>query len=296
MATNPTTAVATAAPQSVALSTLSGILDKYKGQIAMALPKHLTPERMIRVALTAVSQNPKLQQCNPMTICGAIVQASIMGLEPNSILGDAYLVPFWNKKANGGKGGYEAQLITGYQGKLKLVRNTDQLVTISHDVVREKDEFEYENGIEPFLRHRKAPGGPTARGRITHFWAGALLKNGGKQISVLSIEEVEEHRDNYATSRSKDGKIFGPWVDNFEQMGLKTAIHQLTKLLPKSTSAQMAWGMDERADAGVAQRYSIDVPPELHQTGDDDAPGAAPEQGGEIRMPTRKTDAGGEGK
>src|SRR5262245_34215703 len=103
------------------LTTVSDLLMKYKEQIAMALPKHLTPERMIRVALTAVSRSPQLQKCTPATIAGCVVQASILGLEPDGVLGEAYLVPFWNKKAGGGKGSYECQLIPGYQGLLKLV-------------------------------------------------------------------------------------------------------------------------------------------------------------------------------
>jgi len=267
------------------LSTVSGLLTKYKEQIAMALPKHLTPERMIRVALTAISRNPKLLECDPNTICGAVVQASILGLEPDSILGEAYLVPFYNKKANRGKGGMECQLVTGYQGKLKLVRNTDQLVTIAHDVVRAKDEFEYENGIEPFLRHKKAPGSKKERGEITHFWAGVLLKGGGKQIAVMTLGEMEEHRDDYAMAKNRDGKIFGPWVDNFEEMGLKTVIHQVTKLCPRSARAQMAWRLDEQHEAGIPQQFSVDVPLELQPTPES---GAEEPEGDD--MPQRKSD------
>src|ERR1051325_4467360 len=76
------------------LTTLKDLLTRYKEQIAMALPRHLTPERMIRVALTAVSRSQKLQECNPATVAGCVVQASILGLEPDGILGEAYLVPF----------------------------------------------------------------------------------------------------------------------------------------------------------------------------------------------------------
>ena len=136
------------------LGNLQSLLDKYKSQIAAALPKHVSPERMIRVALTAVSGNARLQECNPLTICGAIVQASILGLEPSTVLGECFLVPFWNKKAQGGKGGYEAQLIVGYQGKIKLVSNTGQLLGVKAAVVREHDEFDFDDGIDPRVSHK----------------------------------------------------------------------------------------------------------------------------------------------
>jgi phage RecT family recombinase len=144
------------APHATA-TTLGGLhqlLEKYKDQIAHALPKHLTPERMIRVALTAVSQNRKLLECNALTICGSIVQASILGLEPSSVLGECFLVSFWNKKANRGKGARECQLIVGYHGKIKLVSNTGELLGLNAKPVHVHDEFEFDDGLEPFVRHK----------------------------------------------------------------------------------------------------------------------------------------------
>ena len=110
-----------------ALTALSGILEKYRNQIAMALPRHMTPERMIRVALTAMSTTPALAECDPYTIAGAVVQSSILGLEPNSVLGEAYLVPFKNSKTQR----KECQLIPGYLGLLKLVRQSGELVMVN---------------------------------------------------------------------------------------------------------------------------------------------------------------------
>lgn len=263
-----TTAVAT--QQQNPLSTLSGLLDKYKSQIAMALPRHMTPERMIRVALTAVSQNPRLQECNPLTICGAIVQASILGLEPSSVLGECFLVPFWNKKANGGRGGYDAQLIVGYQGKIKLVSNTGELLGIKAAVVRENDEFEFDDGIEPYVKHKYYH--VKDRGKAIGYWAGAKLKSGFTSICFMSVTDVEQHRDEFAMTRNKDGKVFGVWADNFEAMALKTVIHKCLKYVPKSVQAQQAWNLDERAEAGVPQQFSVDVPLELHPAGIEDEP------------------------
>ncbi len=140
------------------LTTLQGLLNKYKSQIAVALPRHMTPERMIRVALTAVSQSPKLMQCDPLTVCGAIVQASILGLEPSSVLGEAFLVPYKNNKrtipGTNKKGVLECQLQVGYKGQIKLARNSREIAMIDAQLVREKDDFDFEKGEQPFLRHK----------------------------------------------------------------------------------------------------------------------------------------------
>jgi len=245
------------------LGALQGLLDKYKNQIAVALPKHMTPERMIRVALTAVSQSPKLQECNPLTICGAIVQASILGLEPSSVLGECFLVPFFNKKA----GGLEAQLIIGYQGKIKLVANTGQLMGIKAAPVRENDEFEFDDGIEPFVKHKYYH--VADRGKVIGFWAGAKLKSGFMSIAYMSVAEAQEHRDKFAMTKDRAGHVFGVWADNFEAMALKTVIHKCMKYIPKSAQAQTAWSLDERAEAGLPQQFSVDVPLELHPGGSD---------------------------
>jgi recombination protein RecT len=262
------------------LKTVSDLLTKYKEQIAMALPRHLTPERMIRVALTAVSRSQTLQKCSPATIAGCVVQASILGLEPDGVLGEAYLVPFYNKKANNGKGGYECQLIPGYQGLLKLVRNTGELKMIDVQEVCANDEFDFEKGMEPYLRHKPAVGD---RGEVLKIWAGAVLTNGGKQFEVMTLAEIEQHRDKYSKSAES-----GPWVSSPEWMYKKTVLRKLVKLLPKSAQAQLAVALDERAEIGIPQRFTVDVPIELQQS---DA-GEAEAEGETLAMPQRKSEAG----
>jgi recombination protein RecT len=276
-----TLALQTQSNQTQALTTLSELLNRYKEQIAMALPRHLTPERMIRVALTAVGRNPTLQKCSPATIAGCVVQASILGLEPDGVLGEAYLVPFYNKKVNNNKGGYECQLIPGYQGLLKLVRNTGELKMVDVQEVCENDEFDFEKGMEPFLRHKPAVGD---RGEIISYWAGAVLINGGKQFEVMTKEQIEAHRDKYSKSAES-----GPWVTSPEWMFKKTVLRKLVKLLPKSAQAQLAVALDERNEVGVAQRFSVDVPLELHPVSDESDEPAEAQQ--EIKAPQRLSEA-----
>jgi recombination protein RecT len=282
--------------QVTTLNTVSDLLNKYKEQIAMALPRHLTPERMIRVALTAVSRSEKLQKCSPATIAGCVVQASILGLEPDGVLGEAYLVPFWNSKAangKGGKGAYECQLQPGYQGLIKLVRNTGELKMIDVQEVCANDEFDFEKGMDPYLRHKPAAGD---RGEVLKIWAGAVLTNGGKQFEVMTLQEIEDHRDKYSkgafvwengrkvTDSKGDPVLQGPWRDSPEWMYKKTVLRKLVKLLPKSAQAQLAVALDERAEIGIPQRFTVDVPIELQQS---DASDPDQVEGEPIKAPQR---------
>ncbi len=274
----PQTAVATQPQQNQVakpnvLGTLQGLLTQYKKQIEMAIPEHLTADRLIRISLTAVSQSPKLQECSPLSICGAVIQAGILGLEPTSVLGECFLVPFWNKKANGGRGGQEAQLVVGYQGKIKLVANTGELLGVKAAPVRKNDEFQFDDGLDPFVSHKYHH--IQDRGPVIGFWAGAKLKSGFTSIVFMTVKEVEEHRDRFAMTKTKDGAIFGVWKDNFESMALKTMIHKALKYLPKSVRAATAWALDERAEAGIPQKFSVEVPLELCPAGADEFNDAA---------------------
>jgi recombination protein RecT len=240
------------------------LLEKYKGQIAVALPRHLTPERMIRIALTAVSQTPKLQECNPYTICGAIVQASILGLEPNSTLGEAFLVPYWNKKANNGKGGYDCQLQIGYKGHVKLARNSGEIAMVDAQPVYDGDDFEFEKGDAPYLKHKWGKKG--ARGNVIGYWAGFKTKDGTFNFEYWSLEEITSHRDKYTKSRDREGRIYGPWIDNPDWMCRKTVLIQSLKLAPKSVQLATALAVDEHPGAA----FSIDVPLELQPAQEDE--------------------------
>lgn len=209
-------------------------LDKYKDQIAAALPKHLTPDRMSRIVTTELRKVPKLLQCNPKSLFGAVIQASQLGIEPGSALGHAYLVPY----------GKDVNLIIGYRGMIDLARRSGQIVSIVARTVHEHDEFAYSFGLEDKLEHTPSTG---ERGAVTHVYAIAKLVGGGVQWEVMSAGEVEAIR-----AQSKAGNA-GPWVTHWEEMAKKTVIRRLFKYLPVSIEMQQAVGLDEQADAGISQ-------------------------------------------
>lgn len=232
-----------AAPQKKA-KTLGDYLEEMKPAIAQAIPKHLTPDRLLRIATTSIRTNPKLKSCTPESLLGAVMQCAQLGLEP-SILGHAYLIPYRNKRKDDNGKEYwvdEAQFQIGYKGLIELARRTGQISSIMAQAVHEKDLFEYEYGINEKLRHVPAEGD---RGAVIKYYAYAKFKDGGYSFLVMSRRDIEIHRDKFTKSKSRQGQIYGPWVDHFDEMAKKTVLKGLMKYMPISVEFQRAIDQDE---------------------------------------------------
>lgn len=198
--------------------------------IQSIVPKHLTPERLIRIGMNAVARNPKLMECTPDTIVGAVVNCGTLGLEPN-LMGHAYIVPFRNNKTNQ----MEAQMQIGYKGLIELARRTGQVSAVYAHEVYEGDTFKYCYGLHKDLEH--IPCGEENESKITHFYAVYKLKDGAYDFIVMSRSQVEAHRDRFTKSK-KNGAVFGPWADHFTEMAKKTVLIKLLKTAPISIEQQ----------------------------------------------------------
>jgi len=243
-------------------NTVQGILTspKMKMQIAAALPKHLTPERYARVALTEMRKNPDLAACEPKSFLGALMQAAQLGLEPGGALGHAYLIPFNRsvKRGNAWVKIKECQIIIGYRGMIDLARRSGQIVSLSARAVYEKDRFSYEYGLDEKLEHTPYEGADA--GRLTHVYSVAKIVGGGIQFEVMSVDKVKAIRDagqGYVAAKKSaeeyNKPINSPWESHFEEMAKKTVIRRLFKYLPVSIEIQRAVGLDEQADADIPQ-------------------------------------------
>lgn len=218
-------------------NSVAGLLEKMKGEIARCLPKHLTPERMARIAMTELRKTPKLQECDPLSFIAAIMQASQLGLEPG-ILGSCYLIPFNNNQT----GKVECTFMPGYRGFLDLARRSGQIVSLVARAVYENDEFSYEFGLKEDLTHKPAM---NDRGELVAVYAVAILKDGGHQFDVMSRKDVDLIKNQ---SKSKNN---GPWVTHYEEMAKKTVLRKLFKWLPCSVEMQKAVSLDELQEAGI---------------------------------------------
>jgi recombination protein RecT len=228
------------------VQSVRALLDRAKEQIRLALPRHMSVDRLIRVALTSVNRTPKLLECNQISLLGAIIQSAQLGLEPDGMLGHAYLVPY----------GKEVQLIPGYKGLVTLARRSGEVSSIDVRVVHQGDTFRFAFGLEPKLEHVPSDEGDDETPRpITHAYAVIRLRDGGYQFDVMTHREIERVRKQSRAGTS------GPWVTHWPEMAKKTVLRRALKLAPMSVEAQQAVALDEMAEAGISQALgdAIDV-------------------------------------
>ena len=212
--------------------TMQEYIKKMEGEIKKALPSVLTPERFTRITLSALSTNPKLAETTPQSFLGAMMTAAQLGLEPNTPLGQAYLIPFYNGKEKR----LECQFQLGYKGLIDLAYRSGEISTIQAHTVYEKDEFQLEFGLEPKLKHIPCKDGD--RGEPEWFYASFKTKDGGFGFEVMSVDDIRKHAKKYSQSY---GKGFSQWDTSFEEMAKKTVLKKALKYAPlKSDFARQA--------------------------------------------------------
>jgi recombination protein RecT len=229
------------------INTIEDLLKKHGKEIALALPQHVTPERLLRIALSEVRRNPRLAQCSAPSLLGAIFTCAQLGLEPGGALGHCYLIPYKD----------ECQFQIGYKGMIELARRSGQIQSLSARSVYENDHFDYSYGLHEDLIHQPATG---ERGELTHAYAVAKLMDGGIQFEVMDRHELEAIRDGsqgYQTA-VKYNKKDSPWISSFDEMCRKTVIRRMFKYLPVSIELVKAASLDERADRGQRQETDLD--------------------------------------
>ena len=207
-------------------------------EIEAALPSMVSSERFQRVALTAFSANPALQRCDPKSFIASMMQSAQLGLEPNTPLGQAYLIPY----------GQNVQFQVGYKGMLELAQRSGKIKTIYAHEVRENDEFDIDYGLEQSLKHKPLLKGE--RGEVIGYYAVYHTVDGGFSFVFMTKQEVLD----FAQSKSKTFRN-GPWQTDFDAMAKKTVIKQLLKYAPISIELQQAIV----ADTSVKTKIEADM-------------------------------------
>lgn len=204
--------------------TMKQMVMKMTEQIKAALPATITPERMVRIALTALTKDDKLGQTTPESFMGALLTSAQLGLECNTPLGQAYLIPFWNSK----KQRLETQFQLGYQGLIDLCYRTGQYKKIVARIVYKGDDFDYSYGLEERLIHR--PKGESEEAQ--YVYALYELKNGASAFEVMSWKAIAAHSKKYSQSVKKG--LTSPWDTDPESMAKKTVLKKVLKYAPKT--------------------------------------------------------------
>lgn len=227
---------------------LKDLIESSAKELGRALPEHMRPERIVRIALTCIRQTPELAKCTPESFLGALFTAAQLGVEP--IAGRAYLLPFNNAKKKPDWTWHtvkECQFVMGYKGLVDLFYRHEKAVNLEWGIVREGDAFDFEKGTNSFLHHRpnKLKDAP-----VVGYWVMANLQGGGKPFHYMTEAECLEHGMKHSKAWDKKNECFrdsSPWLKEKDSMCLKTVLVQLMKILPISVELQQAVEADESA-------------------------------------------------
>lgn len=236
-------------------------------RINAAVPKHLTGERLLRTFVQATGKQPLLLQCDMRGVIGQMLTCSALGLEINTPLGHAYLLPFKGKRkvGNAWVDIYEAQLVIGYKGMVDLAYRSGQITQVDADVVCQGDKFAWEKGSHHSMRYQQLVA--KATGTPTHAYATANTKIGGMPFEVMLWDDVMAIRNSskgyqsaiYAKDEAEKkgyklprGYTDAPWVKHVIPMASKTAFNQLSKWIPTSPELSAAIALDQGGDRGSA--------------------------------------------
>ena len=221
--------------------TMQQYIKSMESEIKKALPSVITPERFTRMTLSAISVNPKLAACTPRSFLGAMMSAAQLGLEPNTPLGQAYLIPFKNKGTD------EVQFQIGYKGLIDLAYRSGEVELVQAHIVYANDTFECEYGLEPKLVHKPAD---SDRGEPIKVYAMFKTKSGGYGFEVMSMDDVRKHAERYSQAY-KSG--FSPWKSNFEEMAKKTVLKKVLKYAPLKSDFVRAVVQDETIKTEISE-------------------------------------------
>jgi len=208
----------------------------------------LTPERFLRLAVNAISKTPKLLECEPNSVIGALMTAAALGLEPNTVQQQAFLIPYKKSKKLRGQwvDVYECQFQIGYRGFITLAHRSSHIDKIEAEAIHENDTFEHMQGTESFLKYKKAL---TNRGPLIGAFCYVRLTNGNEMTLVLPLDDIEkikgksetltsltravdEAKDDYSRAKAQKKLDETPWVLWEDDMSAKSVIKKMAKFLP----------------------------------------------------------------
>lgn len=259
--------------------TVAALVKRYEANIIAALPTHVKPERVLSVIRTAITSNPGLKECSPMSVLSGIVAASRLGLELDPALGQAYLVPRWNKHTKR----MEASFQVGYRGKVDLMQRATPGIIVQVRHVRENDDFDLVYEPKPKLIHRINHKKP--RGKVVCSYTYVEYPDGKVEVfEPMGIDEALSIRDRFAPharcpkcwgrkgerercetckGTGESEEFTGPWLTDEDEMVRKTCLHRDSKWIPQSPELKDSVRFENRINLGEApETVVLDLPAE----------------------------------
>lgn len=250
-------------------------LEAWKPTLKAILPKHIQPERVIKIMCSMILQNPNMQKCTPESIVRATVQCAELGLDPSPLLGECVFLPYNNKVRIKDGNTFkdvtrmELQLQPMYVGLIKLAKQTGEISDIYSVVVDESEMspvfedgrlvegFYVEQGTIRKIQHVQKIQGRT--GKIAAAYGVVKFRDGTVHFEVLSADEVyKQHRarsKGYSTNPAES-----PWTTDEASMFRKALIKQVVKYIPKSPEKpQFAAALAADTSAETGEAFSTEL-------------------------------------
>lgn len=230
---------------------LKDLIKRMEPAIKKALPSVITPERFMRIVESAISRESKLALCTPDSFLAALMTGAQLGLECNTPLGHAYLIPYFNGK----KKCYECQFQIGYKGYIDLANRSGEITQIGAYEICEHDDFSFELGLHADIKHHYSLTAP--RGKVIGYYGKYNLVNGGSGFEIMTLAEVQKHRDDYCKATE-----FSPWQTNFDEMAKKTVLKKALKYAPLKIDTVRALSNDGAVRHEISDDMSV-VPSDI---------------------------------
>ena len=263
-------------PKNNAASNFSVYVEKLKPQLARALPSHLSADRMCKLAMLAFNSNEQLRKCTEVSIASSLMSAAMLGLEPG-VLGQGFLIPYRQKD-----GSFQCQFVPGWKGLTDLANRSGRS-SVWTGCVHHGDNFDYQLGDSPFLRHQ--PGDEDSPDAMTHVYAiGRVAGAAWPLIEVWSMNKIWRHRNQYNRQGDKHYSFRDP-----EMYARKVPLLQVLKYLPLSVELSAALGVAEAQDQGFSASVNSDGFVFLDEIANDPAPNPPPQNIQEPPAPAADT-------
>jgi recombination protein RecT len=200
-------------------------------------------QRFGQLAMMEIRRNPKLFECDPMSILGCLMTSASLGLQLG-VGGQAYLIPF--------KG--ECTFVPGWKGLMSLMHRTKS-ADVWTEVVREGDVFKAYYGTTPEIEHEKKG---SRMAKITHFYACGHVRGAKHPVfDVWTMDEILDHRSRFNKSGDKHYSYKSP--EGMEAYGRKIPLLQVLKYMPVSFEMEQATDLDMAAETGTQRIRPNDV-------------------------------------
>lgn len=198
----------------------------YKQMISNTIRDPKRQAKFVTAITSAVSTNPTLQACEPVSIVSGALLGEALNLSPSPQLGHYYLVPFEDKKT----GVIKAQFILGYKGYIQLAIRSGQYKKLNILPIKQGELIRFDPLNEEIEVQLIQDNREREQAETIGYYAMFEYLNGFGKVLYWSKEKMESHALKYSQGYrgdKKKGTAWTFWSKNFDSMACKTMIRQL---------------------------------------------------------------------